>query len=49
MDTDDTSSVTPNEEFFIRKFSSRKPEEPELTAAILRKEEMEEFSRCQYH
>ena len=43
MDTMNTASKTPNEEYFIRKFSSQKPEEPKLTSTILRQEEREFF------
>jgi hypothetical protein len=45
MNTNDTSSETPNEEFFIRKFSSQKGGEPILTSEILRREEKLEFSK----
>ena len=45
MDTEETSSSTPNEEFFIRKFSSQKEGEPILNSEILRREEKLEFSR----
>ena len=45
MDRDDTSSVTPNEAVFIRKFSSQQKNEPQLNSTILRREEMEVFSK----
>ena len=45
MDTMNTASKTPNEEYFIRKFSSQKPDEPKLTSTILRQEEREFFSK----
>ena len=45
MNANDTSSDTPNEEFFIRKFSSQKEDEPILTSEILRREERLEFAR----
>ena len=45
MNANDTSSDTPNEEFFIRKFSSQKEDEPILTSEILRREEKLEFAR----
>ncbi len=45
MNTRDTSTATPNEAFFIRKFSSQREDEPKLNSTILRREEMEEFSK----
>ena len=41
----DTSSMIPNESFFIRKFSSQSENEPKLNSTILRREEIEEFSK----
>ena len=45
MNSEDTSSRTPNEAFFNRKFSSQREDEPKLNSSILRKEEVEEFSK----
>ena len=45
MNASDTSSTTPNEEFFIRKFSSQKNNEAKLNSEILRAEEKLEFGR----
>ena len=47
MDPMNTASITPNEEFFIRKFSSQKPDEPKLNSSILRQEERDLFSKMQ--
>ncbi len=45
MNALDTSTITPNEAFFIRKFSSQREDEPRLNSTILRREETEEFSK----
>jgi hypothetical protein len=37
--------MIPDESFFIRKFSSQRKDEPTLNSSILRREEMEEFSK----
>ena len=45
MNASDTSTTTPNEEFFIRKFSSQKDDKAKLNSEILRGEEKLEFGQ----